>query len=116
MIVWIDAQLSPALASWLAENFEVSAYSARFLGLRDAKDLEIFSAAREIGAVVMTKDNDFVLLVERLGPPPQVVWITCGNTSNARLRQVLTDRFPKAMELLQRGEPIVEISDRREIR
>jgi predicted nuclease of predicted toxin-antitoxin system len=102
------------LAPWLAESFEISAYSARFLGLRDAKDHEIFSAAREAGpVVVMTKDSDFVLLVERLGPPPQVVWITCGNTSNARLRQVLTDRFPKAMELLRRGEPVVEISDRR---
>lgn len=113
MIVWIDAQLSPALAPWLAENFEIGAYSARFLGLRDAKDHEIFSAAREAGTVVMTKDSDFVLLVERLGPPPQVIWITCGNTSNARLRQVLTDRFPQAMELLRRGEPVVEISDRR---
>jgi predicted nuclease of predicted toxin-antitoxin system len=116
LIAWVDAQLSPALAPWLAENFEISAYSARFLGLRDAKDPEIFSAAREAGAVVLTKDHDFVLLVERLGPPPQVVWITCGNTSNARLRQVLTDRFPKALELLRRGEPIVEISDSREIR
>jgi predicted nuclease of predicted toxin-antitoxin system len=59
----------------------------------------------------MTKDRDFVLLVETLGPPPQVVWITCGNTSNERLREVLRQSFPKAMELLLLGERIVEISD-----
>jgi predicted nuclease of predicted toxin-antitoxin system len=112
LIAWIDAQLSPALATWLAATFGIEAYSARFLGLRDSKDTEIFSAAREAGAIVLTKDRDFVLLVERLGPPPQVVWITCGNTSNARLRQVLTESFPKTLELLRRGEAIVEISDR----
>jgi predicted nuclease of predicted toxin-antitoxin system len=59
----------------------------------------------------LTKDRDFVLLVERFGPPPQVVWITCGNTSNERLRKVLAASFPQALELLRRGEPVVEISD-----
>jgi predicted nuclease of predicted toxin-antitoxin system len=37
----------------------------------------------------MTKDSDFVDLVERLGPPPQIIWLTCGNTSNLRLREIL---------------------------
>jgi predicted nuclease of predicted toxin-antitoxin system len=111
LIVWVDAQLSPALAPWLGTNFKLEAYSARHLGLRHAKDREIFFAAREAGAVVMTKDRDFVFLVELLGSPPQVIWITCGNTSNERLREVLRTRFPQAMELLRRGERIVEISD-----
>lgn len=112
MIAWVDAQLAPALAPWLTKTFGIEAFSARFLGLQGAKDLEIFSAARSAGAVVVTKDRDFVLLVERLGPPPQVVWLTCGNTANERLRQVLVDSFPTAMALLRRGETIVEISDR----
>lgn len=111
MIAWIDAQLSPALAPWLTETFGLEAYSARFLRLQATKDREIFAAARDAGVVVLTKDRDFVLLVEQYGPPPQVVWITCGNTSNARLRRVLITSFPKAMELLRRGEPVVEISD-----
>jgi predicted nuclease of predicted toxin-antitoxin system len=38
----------------------------------------------------MTKDSDFVALLDRFGPPPQVIWITCGNTSNARLKEILT--------------------------
>ena len=56
MIVWIDAQLSPALAPWLSEKFGVQAFSARHLGLVPAKDREIFYAAREAQAVVLTKD------------------------------------------------------------
>jgi len=58
----------------------------------------------------MTKDNDFVLLLERFGPPPQVVWVTCGNTSNARLKEILTSALPRTLELLKSGEKLVEIS------
>ena len=42
MIFWVDAQLPPSLAPWLTERFGVEASSMRFLGLRDAEDLEIF--------------------------------------------------------------------------
>ena len=58
----------------------------------------------------MTKDSDFVLLLDRLGPPPQVIWVTCGNTSNARLKEVLTNTLPKALDLLGLGEKLVEIN------
>lgn len=110
MIFWIDAQLSPALAPWLGSAFDISALALRDLGLRDATDREIFLAARREGATVVTKDGDFVRLLEDLGPPPQVIWITCGNTSNANLRQILASRLPRALELLQLGEALVEVS------
>lgn len=112
MIVWVDAQISPYLARWLSSEFGVEARPVRDLGLRDAKDREIFLAAREAGAVVLTKDSDFVHLLEQLGPPPQILWITVGNTSNAHLREVLSRSFGLARELLHGGEPLVEITER----
>jgi predicted nuclease of predicted toxin-antitoxin system len=39
------------------------------------------------------------------------MWITCGNTSNVRLRQVLQATLPTALKLLEQGEFLVEISD-----
>jgi predicted nuclease of predicted toxin-antitoxin system len=111
VIIWIDAHLSPTLARWIRETFHIEAHAVRDLELRNAKDPVIFKAAREAGVVVMSKDEDFRLLVERLGSPPQILWVTCGNTSNARLREILTKSLPTAIELLQRGEPLVEISD-----
>ena len=110
MRIWIDAQISPAIATWISSNYAVSVVAIRDLGLRHAKDKEIFEAARQGKAVVMTKDSDFVLLLDKLGPPPQVIWVTCGNTSNARLKEVLMNTLPKALELLNRGEKLVEIS------
>ncbi|HTK74918.1 MAG TPA: DUF5615 family PIN-like protein [Gemmataceae bacterium] len=111
MIIWLDAQRPPALVAWMTTTFKVDARAVRDLGLRNAKDIQIFHAARDANAVVMTKDSDFVELVNRLGSPPQIVWVTCGNTTNVRLRALLTSVFPRAAELLRQGEQLVEVGD-----
>ena len=110
MIVWVDAQLSPQLASWVTEFTGIEARPVRALGLQGAKDRAIYQAARQAGAVVMTKDSDFLLLSQEQGPPPHILWITCGNTSNTFLRGLLRQTLSKALTLLRQGEPIVEIS------
>lgn len=112
MLLWTDAHLSPAVAPWLRATFAVDARPLRELGLRDAEDRAIFDLARQAGAVVMTKDSDFVDLLTRHGPPPQIIWLTCGNTSNAALRGILAGAWPRVAELLASGEPLVEISGR----
>ena len=111
MILWVDAQLSPQIAPWLAREFGVTARAVRDVGLRDAKDREIFLAARQANATIVTKDSDFLQLLSQLGTPPQIVWITCRNTSNDQLRTILNRAMPHAIEMLGMGEPIVEISD-----
>ncbi len=56
MTIWLDANLSPSVAPWVAATFGVACVAARDLGLRDALDSPIFAAARAASAVVMTKD------------------------------------------------------------
>ncbi|MFI3217716.1 MAG: DUF5615 family PIN-like protein [Methylococcales bacterium] len=111
MIYWIDAQLPPQLAIWLSQTFKVEAYSLRDLNLRDAENEQIFQQARQQGIVIISKDSDFVEMVLRLGIPPQLLWITCGNVTNRRLQELLTQVFPKAEKLLATGEVVVEIED-----
>src|SRR5206468_5304178 len=84
------------------------ARAVRDLGLRDAKDPPIFQAARAAEAVVMTKDRDFVAMLERFAPPPKLLWVTCGNTSNARLREILGRSLPIAAARLESRESLVE--------
>lgn len=110
MILWLDAHISPILCRWIRRQFAVDAMHVRDLGLREAEDPEIFDKAREAQVVVFTKDEDFVDLVGRLGTPPQVLWLRCGNMPNARLWAVLSRALPDAIELLRQGEPVVEIS------
>lgn len=110
MNIWIDAQLPPALETWLTNTFLIEATALRELGLRDSRDIEIFEAARAANAIIMTKDSDFVDLVCRLGIPPQILWLTCGNVTNRYLRQLLIVTLPDAFGRLRQGEMIVEIS------
>jgi predicted nuclease of predicted toxin-antitoxin system len=111
VIIWVDAQLSPALAPWITLNFGIESFSVKRLGMVNATDPAIFDAARSANAIVLTKDADFSLLLERLGPPPQVLWVRCGNTSKAHVQRILTATFPDALRLLRAGEPLVEIND-----
>ena len=112
MKLWLDAHLSPRLASWLEEMFDLSVLAIQAdTSLVSSKDRAIFLAAKDAGAVVMTKDRDFVDLLDWLGPPPQVIWLTCGNTSNRMLRRILSATLRDALKLIQNGEPLVEISD-----
>ncbi len=111
MKLWIDAQLSPLLAKWITENFaDIEAKAVRELGLRDAEDPVIFFSAREADVTVMTKDNDFLELQKRHGAPPKIIWVTCGNTSNVVLKSILLLNLKKAVDLLESGETLVEIT------
>jgi predicted nuclease of predicted toxin-antitoxin system len=111
VILWLDAQISPAMAVWLRMRFDIDAVAVRDLGLRDAEDTDIFAAAKEAGATVRTKDSDFVDLLQRHGPPPQAVWLRCGNTSNVRLKQLLSHALPDVLAMIEQGEQLVEIGD-----
>lgn len=113
MKLWVDAQLSPAIAAWINRKFyDVEASSVRALDLRDATDLKIYDEAKKADAVLMSKDDDFIWLIEQKGVPPKLIWITCGNTSNAKMREILSATLLKAKVLLEKGENVVEISDK----
>ena len=109
-MIWLDAQLSPALAPWVQSTFNVDTRALRDIGLRNATDQAIYEAARAAEATLMTKDSDFISLHYRNGAPPQIIWLTCGNTSNHHLRTILTTTLPRALLLLQTGEGLIEIT------
>lgn len=81
MKLWLDAQLSPEMASWIETHLAIETVPVRNVGLRDASDVQIFEAAKQAGVVLITKDSDFSQLIHRLGSPPKVIWLRCGNTS-----------------------------------
>ena len=50
-------------------------------------------------------------MLEQYGSPPQVLWLTLGNTTNTHLKLVPKETFEKALELFEAGEDLVEIGD-----
>ncbi len=107
----LDAQLPPALARYLIESSGVKAQPLGVLGLRDATDREIFDAATRAGVTIITKDGDFLELVQRLGTALQIIWVTCANVTNKHRKQVFATTFAQACALLAGGAQVVEIAD-----
>ena len=111
MTLWLDNQLPPALAPWMRATLSVDCVPVRDLNLHRASDPEIFMAARDAQVIVMTKDADFAGLLDQHGAPPQVILVTCGNTSNTRLRRLVETAWPTILPMLERGEELVELGD-----
>ncbi len=109
-MIILDVHLSPGPAVWITSTFNLECYSAIYLDLQFAKDKDIFAYACSRNAIVIiTKDDDFVTLLTRNGSPPKVIWLTCGNTSNERLKEIFTQNLPQALQLLQTSD-LVEIA------
>ena len=104
----VDAQLPPALARFL-ESQGQEAIPVRELLLRDAEDDEIWKEAKRSGYIVVTKDEDFAQMAMRLGPPPQVLWLRLGNTTNRALLSWLEPVLPEVLEALAQGNGLVEV-------
>ena len=107
MKLWLDQMLPRRLSERIAEWVGCSVWH---VGTKYPEDEDLFLSARSAGAVVVTKDIDFGSLVERFGPPPQLIWLRCGNCSNRELEPIPKATLPTALELLEEGEPIVEIA------
>jgi predicted nuclease of predicted toxin-antitoxin system len=109
MTIWIDAQSSPMLGESLSALFGVEAKYISEIGLLGATDRQIFEAAKRADAAVVTKDRDFVDLVKCYGPPPHILWITAGNTSNRQMVRILETTFREAPDLFAAREAVVEV-------
>jgi predicted nuclease of predicted toxin-antitoxin system len=104
----IDAQLPPTLAHWITSQGHQAA-AVRDLGLRDSPDSAIWNHARSADAIIVTKDEDFAQLAAVRPPPPRVLWIRLGNTTNANLVKVLEANWPDLIAHFESGAPVVEV-------
>lgn len=109
-MIWLDAQLPPSLAQWIIENLDEPCKAVRDIGLRDAADFDIYQQAKAANVVVMTKDKDFVDLLYVHHAPPKIIWLTCGNTSKHKLKELMTLHLRQALRILAAGNDLVEIN------
>ncbi len=105
----VDAQLPIALARWLSGK-GLDARHVSDLGLDEAPDAEIWRRAKDERLIIVTKDDDFRLLSDRLERiPPQVVWVRIGNCRKQALISAFESVLPLLQAALESGERIVEI-------
>jgi predicted nuclease of predicted toxin-antitoxin system len=107
----VDAQLPIALAGWIAGRGHDADHVAD-LGLLTSSDQAIWDVAIATGAVVLTKDHDFVEWATARNPAPPIVWVRIGNAANATLVERLDAVWDKVIENLEAGALVVEASGR----
>jgi predicted nuclease of predicted toxin-antitoxin system len=105
--LWLDQMLPRRLCAPIGEWTGCEVWH---VGTEYREDEDIFHAARAAHATVLTTDSDFVSLLERLGAPPQLIWLRVGNCSNQELERILKATLPTVLEMLAKGEPIVEVT------
>mgnify|MGYP000092790926 CR=1 FL=1 len=104
----VDAQLPPSLARWLQEAGH-EAEHVDDVGLREANDGAIWVHALQVGAVIVTKDEDFAARSAQAATAPVIVWLRLGNTTNRALWTWIEPRLPGIAGLLAQGSRLIEV-------
>ena len=86
----LDGNLSERLLPLLSDRFPDSGH-VRLKGLGGADDLVIWEKARSEGALLVTKDEDFLRLSVTRGFPPKVICLAIGNAGNAATAALMLD-------------------------
>lgn len=106
----VDEQLPVALARWLTAQ-SVEGIHVKDIGLQNATDQRIWAEAITLDAVIVTKDDDFVLLHAQDAQGPQIILVRVGNVSNARLIEIFEQLWPSVVVALEAGDRLIEFSD-----
>lgn len=109
--IWTDMHISPIIAKWLNENMGLRTKSSYILNLNGLDDLDIYKMAKAYGKVIiLTKDSDFPVIVNRLGTPPKIISLNIGNCSNRQMWLYLRQNIEKAIDtLITEDIPIIEL-------
>jgi len=103
----VDAQLPPALARRLEALGHIAEHVAD-IGMDAASDDAVRTYAVRVGAVIVTKDEDFAIR-RLLTEGPAVVWLRLGNTRRAAVLSRVEADLPAIVAALERGETLIEV-------
>lgn len=104
----LDTQLPAGIVLWLKEH-KVEAEHVLDLNLAQESDAAIWRHAARVGAVIVSKDEDFAEWVRRGRSGPAVVWLRIGNCSNRALKLWLEPLLPAILAKLADGERLIEV-------
>lgn len=104
----VDNQLPVALARWLAAT-GIQAEHVLNRGLERSGDAEIWALAAAEGSIVVSKDDDFLLLANRPGDVGRLVWVRVGNCRTPFLLSRFAAAWPTIQNAFAQGQRIVEL-------
>jgi len=104
----IDAQLPPALATWLSARGHQASHIIEIAG-SGVTDAAIRDMARREESIIITKDRDFAIWAAARRDGPQVVWIRLGNATSRNLLAWLEPRWLEIETRLHERVHLIEV-------
>ena len=109
MKILLDANISYKLCKKLTPIFGECDH-VDLIGLNvPAQDIDIWKYAKDNGYIIITKDDDFMNLLEIKGFPPKIVLLKTGNSSSKALMELLEKIKPMIDELEKNEYGLLEI-------
>ena len=102
----VDHQLPAALARWLAGRGE-DAVHVLDLALDSSPDADLWSRAEADQRIVISKDEDFFHLANRVGETGRLLWVRLGNCRTATLLARFGSAWPGIEQAFAAGNRIV---------
>lgn len=110
MKLLLDENVPIRLLADLALFFPGSAHVVE-LGFESASDETLWNFARDNHFAIMSKDSDFHHRVLAFGAPPKLIYLRCGNTSTALLRDLLLTQVGRITKFLaDEGASVLVVS------
>jgi predicted nuclease of predicted toxin-antitoxin system len=104
----IDNQLPPALAVFLRQK-GFDCQHVLDVGLADAADSELCDYATDESRVIISKDEDFLYLVNRPKAKFQFIWVRLGNCRTNELLKAFEQALSQLEIAANAGERVVEL-------
>ena len=109
MKILLDANISWKLVDKLEAIYGECAH-VDLVGLNvPADDIDIWNYALKNNYVIITKDNDFLNLMELRGFPPKIVLLKTGNNSSRGLLELLVNKKSMIEDLIKNEYGLLEI-------
>ena len=102
-----DENLSPTLKYALRDIYPQSLHVLD-IGLDEVDDPAIWKYAKDVGYIIVTKDIDFIKISDRLGHPPKVIRLRCGNCPTSEVEKLLREEYDN-IRALHRNERCASI-------
>jgi predicted nuclease of predicted toxin-antitoxin system len=104
----VDAQLPISLARMLQQLGHEAEHVAD-LGMMQTSDKLIWAWAKQSESIIISKDEDFVILHNSDENPVRLIWVRVGNTRRKELLAWFERVLPHVEEKLTTGELLVEL-------
>ncbi|MCL2765501.1 MAG: DUF5615 family PIN-like protein [Treponema sp.] len=109
MKILLDANISYKLINKLKPIFGECEH-VDLIGINvPVQDIDIWKYAKNNGFIIITKDNDFINLLELKGFPPKVVLLKTGNNSSKAIMELFVNIKSKIEDLKKNEYGLIEI-------